>query len=417
MLGWEFPPNISGGLGTACHGITRGLARREVDVLLVLPCAHGNEDRRFAQVVGCNHLDDLLEGRAVEHRPLPHEPTIDLLAVRSLLRPYMGRAGYERSLDELAEDRPFEPKGGYGPDLEREVERYARAVAEIARVQPFDVIHAHDWMTYPAGLLAREVSGKPLVCHLHSCEHDRSGGRVDPVICSIEKRGLTAADQAVCVSRYTADAVVRHYRLDPDRLRVVHNAVVPAPHREPPARPETEDRPLVLFLGRMTGQKGPDYFLDAAVLVLRERPEVRFLMSGDGDLLSELRERVNRLSLSESVHFTGFLSPEEVDGAYARADVYVMPSVSEPFGIASLEALSHGVPVIVSRQSGVTEVLESQLAVDYWDVQDMAKKILDVLGDPELRERLVERGREEVGRLGWKHCADALIDVYQELIQ
>lgn len=509
MLGWEFPPHISGGLGTACFGLTQGLSDCGVEVLFVVPRAHGDEDQRFVRVLGANQIEiaqrsaTARTGRAVETRAATlHrwaetrskarradadptaaandlEPQVDedadfgdaiegtlrVLAISSSLRAYEGEAAYaarlaasdqhataraelsesereardavealartlreapglvevERTVAELGGAlhgaRRLSFSGAYGADLMGEVARFALAVGEAARRESFDVIHAHDWMTYPAGLVASRLSGKPLVVHMHACEYDRSGEHVNARIRDLEQLGLDGADRIICVSHYTSRMLRTHYRVDRSRLRVVHNAVT---HKEQVAAlhaEKTVPEPIVLFLGRVTFQKGPDYFLEAAARVVRVEPFVKFVISGSGDMLPRMIERAARLGLARHVHFTGFLRGAEVERMYAMADIYVMPSVSEPFGISPLEAMALDVPVIVSRQSGVSEVLVNALKVDFWDVQEMANKILALLRYPALREQLSTEGREEVRRLRWDQRARAVVDVYKEVLR
>lgn len=499
MLGWEFPPHISGGLGTACFGLTQGLAHHGVEVLFVVPKARGDEDARFVTIVGANQVaieeaiatpkrevveERVEEGETVEERTLtvpvvrregaPEASaggaqsarderlrrTFEILAVDSLLTPYLTEREYvvrlvaeERERTPAAESgertwieprtvtlrrkipwrrvvretkevdgeplkrrRVLEFSGAYGANLMEEVARYALAVEEIARKRSFDVIHAHDWMSIPAGLAAARASGKPLVLHVHACEHDRSGERPNREVLQIEQLGLDGADRIVCVSHYTAGQLRRHYHIDEAKIRVVHNALTQKEQKERVKVEKPIDEPIVLFLGRVTYQKGPDYFLEAASRVLRVRPDVKFVIAGSGDMLPAMIERAARMGLARSVHFTGFLVGEDVERMYALADVYVMPSVSEPFGIAPLEAMALDTPVILSRQSGVSEVLRNALKVDFWDVQDMANKILALLRYPALQESLTAEGREEVRAMRWERPARLVRDAYEELV-
>ena len=391
MLGWEFPPHISGGLGTACAGLTRGLAASGVDVLFVVPRVHGDEPSSHLTLVGAETGPG-----EVETRP-----------VQSPLSPYDTAKTYRRRIARFT--------GRYGERLMDEVARYADAVSDIAGSERFDLVHAHDWMTYPAAIRAARDAGVPLVVHVHSLENDRAGPRANPRITTIEQRGFDAADAIVCVSRYTADEVLRRYRVDAAKLRVVHNAVEKA--RRPRRRAKRRIRePVVLFLGRVTYQKGPEAFLAAAARVVTVEPGVKFVVAGSGDLLPRLVERAASLGLARHVHFTGFLTGADVDRAYAAADVYVLPSVSEPFGITPLEAAARGVPVVVSRQSGVREVLTGALVADSWDVEDLADKILALLRRPALRSELTARGRADVRGLSWDRQAQVLLRVYEETL-
>ena len=428
MLGWEFPPNISGGLGTACQGITEGLAHHDVDVLFVMPHVAGNEDARHAEVVGLNEHRAQARGPVSQPRgDSPSSRSLEVLRVDSPLQPYLSAQQYDyrmrRSVDFPLSGVGIESSesdftGGYGANLNDEVIRYANRLGSLAAERSFDLVHAHDWMTYPAALRIKEETDKPLVCHVHACEHDRNQDQPDERIHAVEQMGLSGADRIVCVSRFTADTLRRHYDVDPRKVRVVHNAVqqngtAPRDDRAPKRR---SDRPVVLFLGRVTSQKGPKYFLEAAALVARKMPNVRFVMSGEGDLLPTMIERAADAGLARNVHFTGFLRGEDVERMYSMADVFVLPSVSEPFGITPLEALTLGVPVIVSRQSGVAEILRAGLKFDYWDVEDLAAKILGLLRHPVLRRQLADAGRREVKRLRWELRAKALVGVYRELV-
>jgi len=572
MLGWEFPPHISGGLGTACYGLTQGLARQGVEVLFVVPKAWGDEPQEFARVIGCDQVDlppepaglalevpasarsarsasdgaidrstpSTSAGRSAGARqePLvaasdriakadagpvggtrspapeearggepqvqdePRDPALEALRrieVVSALRPYEGQEQYAERIasrpeppgeawpapravdpalaatvaelrallaslpeigsaletarlgdgartgappalaketqpaatepasggDRMAADTSQAPAssprrlafaGGYGRDLLSEVARYALVVGEIAKGESFDLIHAHDWMCYPAGLVAARVSGRPLVVHLHASEYDRSGEHPDERIRKLEELGLTGADRVICVSHYTAGIARTRYGADPERLRVVHNAVTHKEQTEIWHWEKTIPEPVVLFLGRVTFQKGPEYFLEAAALVVEVEERVKFVMGGSGDMLPGMVERAARLGLARHVHFTGFLRGADVERIYALADIYVMPSVSEPFGISPLEAMALDVPVIVSRQSGVSEILRNALKVDFWDVKEIANKILALLRYPALREELVEEGRGEVRALRWEARAQHVREVYEEVV-
>jgi glycosyltransferase involved in cell wall biosynthesis len=333
--------------------------------------------------------------------------------VRTLLKPYLTDAVYEEELLAISAAAPRLP-GIYGPDLHAEVLRYAEEAARIAAREEFDVIHAHDWLTFMAGMRAKRASGRPLVLHVHATEFDRSGNGDNGFVVGVERAGLAAADRIVAVSAYTADVLASRYGVPREKLRVVHNAI---DARAPHARwTVAEGDPLVLFAGRITWQKGPDYFVDAAARVAAEMPSVKFAVAGAGDRLRPMMQRVADAGLEDRFLFTGFLPPDDLDRLYARADVYVMPSVSEPFGLTALEALQHGTPVIVSRSAGVSEVVRHLLRVQFGDVEDLASKILSVLLFPPLRSALAARGRADVERLSWRESAWRCLTVYRELV-
>jgi glycogen synthase len=376
MLGWEFPPHITGGLGVACAGLARALVEQGVDVVFLVPRVFGDEDAGGARLVAAN----------AAHR---------------------GRASAYAAAEPLF-------TGRYGGLLFDEVARFADAAERLAGSERFDLVHAHDWMSWPAAQRAARTCRAPLVVHVHSLESDRSGPRSDPRIVAVERAGIAAAAAVVCVSRTTAAEVHRVHGTPWTKLRVVHNAVPLMPRA--PLRLRRFDEPVVLFLGRVTYQKGPEAFLGAAQRVVDVEPRVKFVVAGEGDLLPSLVERAAALGLARHVHFTGFLDARDVERAYADADVYVMPSVSEPFGIAPLEAAARGVPVVLSRRSGVAEVLSGALVADSWDVEDLANKILALIRRPALVAELVERGRQDVRRLTWERQGALLVEVYDHVM-
>ncbi len=408
VFGWEFPPYISGGLGVASEGLVRGLLQLGTEIVLVLPHHPLSSQLPNLKIV------DAGEELARDDPPHRKRFLLRLRRIPSLLRPY--------STDTLyAEEREAAQKtrttflGHYGPNLATEVVRYAEVAGRIARRERFDAIHAHDWLTYLAGLEAKRASGKPLAVHVHATEFDRSGGGANHFVSDIERLGLTRADRVIAVSHYTAQLVANAYGVPPERLRVVHNAIDP---KETVGDWSVEEGdPLVLFAGRITWQKGPEHFVDAAARVVGEIPNVKFAVAGSGDQMRSMIERVAAHGIGRSFLFTGFLAPSELDRLYARADVYVMPSVSEPFGLTALEALQHGTPVILSRSAGVSEVVRNVLRVDIGNVEDLASKILSVLLFPPLREALSSGGRAEVRRLSWQESAQKCLQVYREMVE
>ncbi len=502
MLGWEFPPHISGGLGTACQGLTRGMAHTDVETLFLVPRSYGDEEAHWMDLVGANqvvhrrahatetrvatesteeiHREAQPAGSldstppALPRRTSPSTLTeplgasgtshVRMLPVDSPLTPYLTASQYAERLERFAkdpngrellegeadsdgeqasrapadagswlelairigeavqqgvrfQDETFDLGGGYGAGLFDEVARFAMAAAEVAAGQEFDLVHAHDWITYPAGVAAARAKGVPLVVHLHATEFDRTGDNPDGRVSEIERMGLTAADRVICVSHYTARIAERRYGVDPKRIRVLHNAVTQKEQRAQWHTERTIADPIVLFLGRVTLQKGPEYFLEAAAKVVAERPRTRFVISGSGDMLPGIILRAARMGLAQNVFFTGFLRGKDVEKMYAMADLYVMPSVSEPFGITPLEAMALDVPVIVSRQSGVSEILSNALKVDFWDTEELANKMLAALEYGPLRSQLVDSGREEVRRMRWELRADVLREYYREVLE
>ncbi|MHB8772229.1 MAG: glycosyltransferase family 4 protein [Syntrophales bacterium] len=413
MFGWEFPPRMSGGLGTACFGMTAALAGLGHRITFVLPQPGEAAAAPFLELLSAS---DCAAAGPDERAPAPLELT--LRPVPSLLGPYLTGGDYRQRY--LAAGGRFGQGGGvYGSDLLAEVARYGRAGGAIARGGHFDVIHAHDWMTVPAALNARRISGKPLVLHIHSLEYDRSGEQVNPEIRAIEREGLAQADRIIAVSHRTRRMIEELYGTDPRKIAVVYNAVSRSEASriyrvERRALPRTDK--LVLFLGRITFQKGPDYFIEAAALVLKALPEVRFVMAGAGDMLGQMIELVGSRGIGSRVHFTGFLQGEEIERIFSLSDLYVMPSVSEPFGISPLEAMLYDVPVIISRQSGVAEILRHALKVDFWDVRDIAGKIIAVLKYPVLAGEMAQKAREELRKIRWETAAERITEVYRQVV-
>lgn len=412
MFGWEFPPRMSGGLGTACYGLTEALTGLGHRITFVLP---RDGEANAAPFLDLRSASDIPVSDA--DRDLGTETLLRPLTFRSfpsLLRPYLHPRHYH-TLYLSERRRAPETATVYGPDLIAEVLRYSRAGGILARTLSFDMIHAHDWMTVPAALLARRISGRPLVLHIHSLEYDRSGEAVDERICAIERAGLERADRIIAVSHRTKRMIVERYAIDPQKIFVVHNAVSRAEARRTGRDREFGKRKMVLFLGRVTFQKGPDYFVEAASLVLRDLPDVTFVMAGEGDMLGPLIERVAELGIGDRFHFTGFLQGEEIERIFSLSDLYVMPSVSEPFGISPLEAMLYDVPVIISRQSGVAEILKHALKVDFWDVREMAAKIIAVLKHPVLARAMTTQALDEIRKIRWENAAERIVSAYREL--
>jgi len=306
--------------------------------------------------------------------------------------------------------------GDYGGDMYGEIRRYATMAMDLAKSEQFDVVHAHDWMTYPAGVAVAALTGKPLVVHVHSTEFDRSGEHVNQVVYDIEREGMERADKVITVSHFTRGVVISRYGISPEKVEVVYNGVERNGQWSLTQANIRRDEKLVLFLGRITMQKGPEYFLHAAKRVLEVMDDVKFVMAGSGDLMYRSIELAAQLGIGQKVLFTGFLRGDDVRKIYRMADLYVMPSVSEPFGIAPLEALDNDVPVIISKQSGVSEVLKHALKVDFWDVNEMANKIVAVLRHPPLQMTLRNHGNFEVRKLRWKDAAQRCVDVYEQLL-
>ncbi|MDE6778400.1 MAG: glycosyltransferase [Alistipes sp.] len=427
MFGWEFPPHIAGGLGTACYGMTRGLARNDVDVTFVMPRAYGDEDQRFVHVVNASDVEAIY--KSTESGADDILKKMSFIHIDSNMVPYISPEEYASYHDEFVKSgrkvwettdawsQRYTFSGKYGANLMEEVARYAVVAAQVAKdlEGQFDVIHAHDWLTYFAGIAAKRVSGKPLVVHMHATEYDRSGENINTQTYAIERAGMHAADMVIAVSNLTRNIVINKYGVPADRVVTVHNAVRFAENSGEAPERGVEDK-IVTFLGRITYQKGPDYFVEAAAKVLKRVPNVRFVMAGSGDMMNHVIRRVARLGIADRFHFTGFLRGEDVHKMFQLSDVYIMPSVSEPFGISPLEAMRSNVPVIISKQSGVAEVLDYAVKVDYWDVDAMADAIYGLITYPALSKMFAEKGLEEVTGLKWNNAAAKIKAVYEQAI-
>ena len=426
MFGWEFPPHIAGGLGTACYGIVKGLAHNGVETMFVMPSASGDEDKSAADIINASdvpveitdtmNVDDFLDKVQFVHIGTNMVPYLDPEEFHTLVEEDRKRQVRDFTVNY---GHTYKFSGKYGSNLMEEVARYAMVGGTIAMTHKdeFDVIHAHDWLTYNAGIAAKRLSGKPLVVHVHATSFDRSSdNNIDTRVYEIEKRGMEAADKVITVSDLTRNIVITKYGIDPDKVVTVHNAVDFSGRSEVKVEKGVKDK-VVTFLGRITFQKGPEYFIEAAAKVLKRCDNVRFVMAGSGDMMNRSIRQVARLGISDRFHFTGFLRGTEVQKMFALSDVYVMPSVSEPFGISPLEAMRSGVPSVISRQSGAAEVLKYAFKVDFWDVDAMADEIYALLQYPALSEFASKFGYDEVNTLKWNNAAAKIKSVYESVVK
>ena len=416
MFGWEFPPHIAGGLGTACYGIVKGLANNGVETIFVMPSASGDEDQSVARIINASDVEVDAVGASVDE--FLH--MVKFVRVGSNIVPYVDPEEFHEMVE--AEKRliaegsaghkgeKFRFSGKYGSNLMEEVARYAMVGGTIAleHKDEFDLIHAHDWLTYLAGIAAKELTGKPLVVHVHATSFTR--------VFDIEKRGMAAADKVIAVSDLTRNIVINKYGISPDKVVTVHNAVDFSGRENVQVERGIRDK-VVTFLGRITFQKGPEYFIEAAAKVLKRTDGVRFVMAGSGDMMNRCIRHAARLGISDRFHFTGFLRGAEVQKMFALSDVYIMPSVSEPFGISPLEAMRTNVPSIISNQSGAAEVLKYAFKVDFWDVDAMADDIYALLKYPALADFAAKQGFDEVNRLKWDIATAKMKKVYESVIK
>ena len=423
MFGWEFPPHISGGLGTASFGLTKGMATLDdLEVIFVVPKAWGDEDQNIVRLVGANQVPVAYKKVYYKGSRRP----IERIEVSSKIVPYIDPDDFWKLVKSEVSGYNFYVKtnsrgkvdfsGRYDTSLMEEIYKYSIVASVIADENEFDIIHAHDWLAYPAGIAAMEVSGKPLVIHVHATDFDRSGGNVNPEVYRIEKNGMDAASKIITVSNMTRDVVINKYNINPDKVETVYNAVEPVKIAEDCAIKKGFDEKVVTFLGRITMQKGPEYFIEAANKVLKVMSNVRFVMAGSGDMMERMMRRAAALKITDRFHFTGFLKGTDVFTMLDMSDVYIMPSVSEPFGISPLEAMQSNVPVIISKQSGVAEILTHAVKTDFWDIDAMADAIYGILNYPALSNMFIKNGKEEVIRLKWDNSARHVRDIYYRVI-
>lgn len=419
MFGWEFPPHISGGLGTACYGLTKGLSKiNDLEVTFVVPKAFGDEENDAVKLIGANEIPVVRKNFTIEG----FMRELNLVQVGVNLVPYLDPEEYKNyvkqqqhytEVSQASEQiGKLEFSGKYGPNLFQEISNYALVASVLGSEVDYDLIHAHDWLTYPAGIAAKLVSGKPLIVHVHATDFDRSGGNVNPQVFEIEKQGMQLADKVITVSNLTRKIVIEKYGVDPAKVVTVYNAVEPVAIKENLISERPFNEKIVTFLGRITMQKGPEYFIEVAHKVLQRMDNVRFVMAGSGDMMNKMIARAAKLKIMDKFHFTGFLSGDDVYKMFYMSDVYVMPSISEPFGISPLEAMQSNVPVIISHQSGVAEILNHAVKVDFWDINAMADAIYGILNYPALHQMFTKHGKIEVEGLKWETSAQKVKEVY-----
>ncbi len=412
MFGWEFPPHILGGLGTASYGLTRGMAQQpDMHITFVIPKPWGDEDQSFLRIIGANSVPVVWKENSYDY-------------VRQRMEGKMSPEEYFHLRDGIKYDyRRIGTddlgcvgfSGRYPDNLIEEIGNYEAVASVLAHSLDFDIIHSHDWLTYPAGVFAKHISGKPLVIHVHATDFDRSRGNVNPTVYAIEKRGMDEADHIMCVSNLTRQTVIDKYGIDPRKVSTVHNAVEPLANPDEFQKHPRKDK-LVTFLGRITMQKGPEYFVEAAARVLQKTDGVRFVMAGSGDMMAKMIELVAQRGIADKFHFPGFMRGRQVQELLAESDVYIMPSVSEPFGISPLEAMQVGCPAIISKQSGCAEILSHAIKTDYWDIDAMADAIYAIVKYPAMYKSLHEEGQREVNNIRWYDAGLKVRRIYDGVI-
>lgn len=411
MFGWEFPPHTVGGLGNVTYHLTNALVGLGTQITLFLPVKSSSKEENLKIVsasMSVNCIDTIL-------KPYQNEKSymLSLRDARREFRQLYGEKGPGKSsfvINQLLFEKGYSQL--YGGDLFEEVRLFAEKCRDLIEKENFDVIHCHDWLTFKAGILAKEMTGKPLVLHVHTTELDRSCGGRNEGAYNIERECFEKADRIIAVSNYTKSKIVEGYGIDPKKIEVVHNAIEFEGKR---TNKNGGKRKTVLYLGRLSLHKGPDYFIRAAQKVLEYEPDAIFVVAGSGELLPELINLACRLGIANKVLFTGKITDEEVNNIYEAADVYVMPSVSEPFGLTALEAASHGTPIIISKNSGAKEVLKHCLEVDFWDTDEIANKIISLLKYPPLGNEMRQNAFKALDRISWKNQAEQVLDIYKNI--
>ena len=415
MFGWEFPPHILGGLGTASYGLTKGMSQQDdLEITFCIPKPWGDEDQSFLRIIGMNSTPVVWKNVGWDY-------------VKGRVGSYMDPQLFYDLRDHIYADFNYlntndlgciEFSGRYPDNLHEEINNYSIVAGVVARQQEFDIIHSHDWLTYPAGIHAKQVSGKPLVIHVHATDFDRSRGNVNPTVYAIEKNGMDNADHIMCVSELTRQTVIHKYFQDPKKVSTVHNAVSPLSQEIQDIVPQKNpSEKVVTFLGRITMQKGPEYFVEAAALVLKRSRNIRFVMAGSGDMLNAMINMAAERGIADRFHFPGFQRGRQVYEAYKNSDVFVMPSVSEPFGIAPLEAMQCGTPSIISKQSGCGEILDKVIKTDYWDINAMADAIYSICTNESLFKYLQEEGKKEVDGITWEKVGLRIRALYEDVLK
>ena len=413
MFGWEFPPHILGGLGTASYGLTRGMSEQpDMEINFVIPKPHGDEDQSFLKIIGACNVPVVWKENSWEHvnnriGNIMHPD--EYFWLRNGIK-YDFRRIYTNDLGCIGFS------GKYPDNLIEEISNYEAVASVLAHQLDFDVIHSHDWLTYPAGRFAKQISGKPLVIHVHATDFDRSRGKVNPTVYKIEKDGMDAADHIMTVSDLTRRTVIEKYHQHPNKVTTVHNAVEPLPDVDSFVKTPRKDK-IVTFLGRITMQKGPEYFVEAAARVLSKTKNVRFVMAGSGDMMNAMIDLAAKRGIADRFHFPGFLRGRDVNEMLAQSDVYIMPSVSEPFGISPLEAMQVGTPSIISYQSGCAEILTHVVKTDYWDIDAMADAIYGIVTYPAMYKSMKELGLEEVNNIKWYDAGLKVRAIYDKVIR
>ncbi len=402
VLGWEYPPFHSGGLGVASKNLTAGLALNPgLKLHFALPAFV--YDKVNGQS-GHNEFD-LVKNK---------NKNIKIKKIASTINsPYLNEINYQEFLEAI--NLPQNVKEIYGKNLFEEIERYALEMENFVNNKKYDLVHAHDWITFEAGIKIKNKQNIPLIAHVHATEYDRTGGNPAENIYQKERRGMEKANKIIAVSNYTKEIIKKEYGIPEHKINVVHNGVETSYKNTQKKERNPHERKTVLFLGRLTLQKGPDWFIHIAKKVLEQKKDVDFLIAGEGEMMPRLVKDVIENELKDHVHFLGFVGEKEREKAFRNSDAYILSSVSEPFGLSAVEAAQRGVPVALSKQSGVREVLYHSLQADFWDIDKMANNILAILEYPALSKTLANKATNSLVHLTWENQAKIVNNIYCEL--
>jgi glycosyltransferase involved in cell wall biosynthesis len=416
MLGWEFPPVINGGLGVACHDLCQALTQH-AKITMIIPQNSSKYKMENCELVGLNDVpfsilssfqnaydERLFE--EVNYIPYSLNPYYSEEIIQNKIVIMPREKHYENIKDT---GRPFEIKALYGHDLIEKVIQFGNIAAQYALTKNFDIIHAHDWMTLIAGMKIKALTGKPLVVHIHSLEIDRGGENSKGSVFELERKGMEAADVIIPVSEFTGQIIQKHYGIPAEKIFPVHNGIRPVKSFRT-QKPFNEK--LVVFVGRLTRQKGPSRLVEIASKVMQHTNDVRFAIAGKGDRTEEMIRLTSENRIGNKFHITGFQTSEKIRQLLSMADAYCMPSVSEPFGLSAVEAVQFGVPCIISKQSGVAEVLRGAMKFDHWDTDRAADFIINVLHNDILKKKVVQDAYHDLENISWDLSAEKVMQVY-----
>ncbi|MGM5481319.1 MAG: glycosyltransferase family 4 protein [Nanobdellota archaeon] len=420
MFGWEFPPFFAGGVGIVCFELVKQLVSEGIELEYIMPYCPDTVNPGFVDVMNTKKLARKYDGEV--------STNIQVKRVRSLLSAYQTKEEYEHTLQQVkkqelgldsSDDSSDNTLKLYGEDLLDEIDRFAKRTAVLTEhgdFGEFDVIHAHDWTTFQAATVAKRLSGKPLIVHCHITEVNKNAGKgVNKEVYEIERAGFFAADIVIAVSTGIKQTLIDHYGVPGEKIRVVHNGGV---SMEPVKTRVSEfkgNNRIVSFMGRITGMKGPENFIRMAQKVLAHVPNTKFIMAGSGDKLQDCINLTKELGIHDKFYFHGFYSRKEANFFFDISDVFILPSLMEPFGVTPLEAMQKETPVIVSKQSGVSEVLNHCFKVDFWDIDKMASQTIALLKYKRLHTTMTEMGYTEAKSVDWKAPAQKCIQIYNEL--